>query len=150
MFPFYIVTSNLNSLLLYYVGIAFFLFFFLQLLMYPLWWHHQISWPLSGMGERTFIIHCPVNLHCLPLLCTGFCNAVARSNSKFSIVPINRAHKCMYFSISHATKRQEFICALLKASPLWGISVGGNKVSVCTAWHSPQCRNGCICDKYTG
>lgn len=55
----------------------------------------------------------------------------------------------MYFSISHATKRQEFICALLKASPWWDISVWGNKVSVCTAWHSPQCRNGCICDKYT-
>lgn len=22
-------------------------------------------------------------------------------------------------------------------------------MSICTAWHSPECRNGCLCDKYT-
>lgn len=26
---------------------------------------------------------------------------------------------------------------------------GGNKVSICTAWPSLRCRNGCIFDKYT-
>lgn len=99
------------------------------------------------MGKRTLIIHC------LKQSLQHFWKACAKQwqgqTLEFSIALRNRPHKCMYFSISHATKRQEFICALLKASPWWDISVWGNKVSVCTAWHSPQCRNGCICDKYT-
>lgn len=115
--------------------------------MYPVWWYDQTSKPLLGMGKSTLIIHC---LKQLPQHFSKVCAKKWQGQTlEFSIALRNRPHKCMYYSISHATKRQEFICALLKASPWWDISVGGNKVRVCTAWHSPQCRNGCICDKYT-
>lgn len=120
--------------------------------MYPVWWHDHISKPLLRMGKRTLIIYCLKRSlqHFFIFFFHGACAKQWQGQTlEFSIALKSRPHKCMYFSISYATKRQEFICALLKASPWWGIPVGGNKVSICTAWHSPQCRNGCICDKYT-
>jgi len=99
------------------------------------------------MGKKTLIIHCFKLVSSAVL--KGRCKALTRSNSEFSIALRNRPHKCMQFSFSHATKRNKFICVLLKASPWWGISVGDNKVSICAAWPSPQCWKGCIYDKYT-